>query len=87
MPPQMAPERPQQVRDVDGCEVVRLNAAGQAQVLALRRDAEGRQRRDPIRPAVGRDEGCMPHGRPGTTAGRMVQTYNRHGMIEVSSTA
>src|SRR6266540_1448305 len=70
MPPQRAQERPQKVRDVDGFEVMRLKADVQVHVLALRRDGEDSQRRDPIRLVVVRDDGCMPHGRPGPTMGR-----------------
>jgi hypothetical protein len=49
---------------------VGLEAQGQAPMLALRRDGESRQGREPVMHGVVGDEGRMPFGGPGAAAGR-----------------
>ncbi len=71
--PKRLQERAEELGHREGLAVVRLEAEGQAQMLALRRDGESRQGRDPVMLVVGGDDGRMPLGRPGAAAGRDAQ--------------
>ena len=66
--PDVAQERSQEARHIDGLEVVRLEANIQTQVLALRGDREGGQRRESIMLIVVADDRRVPLRRPGAAA-------------------
>jgi len=62
--PQMLQQRLQEVSDIKGLEVTRLEADVDPQVLALGRYREGGQRRDTVMSITVRDNGRVPLGSP-----------------------
>lgn len=67
--PQMPPERSKTASDREGLEGARLEAEGQAQVLALWGYRESRQRREAVMVVVVWDDRHVPLGGPGPAAG------------------
>jgi hypothetical protein len=66
--PQMLPQRPQEVIDIKGLDMTRLEAAGDPQGLALGQDRESSQRRETVMSITVRDHGRVPLGSPRPSA-------------------
>ena len=69
MAPQLAQQRPEEVRHVDRFEIAGLKAEVEAQVLPLRGHREDGQGGEAIMPIVVGDDRGLPHRRPGAAAG------------------
>ena len=69
MAPQLAQQRPEEVRHVDRFETAGLKTEVQTQVLPLRGHGESGQGGEAVMPIVVGDDRGLPHRRPGAAAG------------------